>query len=674
MPIDRRPPSPGRPRDSRTSRDQLSGPHLKPTDSWRGITWRSALLGLILAGGLCALTPYNDYVIGNTYIAGNHFPVGAAAVLLALSLLNLLLRRLRGRLLLTAQEITVVYIIVMVTSGIPSTGLLRYLLPVLTTPYYFATPGNRWEHVLWGHIPQWLGVSDPLASSWLWEGMPVGAHLPWGPWWLPLFRWAVLIAALWLLMLSLATLVRKQWADRERLAFPIVQFPLEVLRPSDGTPALAFFRNRLVWVGTGAIFFLHLLNGLHQHFPAIPNIPTFWDLDYYLTDRPWSAMAPLYVALFPAAIGFAYLLTLEVAAGFWVATLFLKAEGVVLSSLGYEGASAWGGVISQVTRHEQMGGLLVLSLVLLWSLRGTMAKSLRSIFTPSKTADDAQEPLSYRFAAAGLVCALAVAFAWLVAAGMEPLPAAGFLLVLAGIYLVLTRIVAEAGMLMVHLSFTPADYLLAFSGSAALGSASLTVLTFVDCALTWDLREFFMPSALNAFRLAEQSGIRTRKLSGLIGAALVLCALIAVPAFLYTCYHSGAASTAISLGSHPRRFFAALASQLENPSRPANVKYLSMAAGGALVAMLTWLRAYFVWWPIHPLGFVMATSWASLNLWFSLFVGWLLKLLTIRYFGLRGYVQLRPLFMGIIMGDILAAVFWIIVGLFTRVGIMVTVN
>jgi len=84
-----------------------------------GITWRSVLLGFVLAGGLCALTPYNDYVVGNTYIAGNHFPVGAIAVLLLLSLLNFVLHRLRGRALLTLRETAVVYIIIMVTSGIP---------------------------------------------------------------------------------------------------------------------------------------------------------------------------------------------------------------------------------------------------------------------------------------------------------------------------------------------------------------------------------------------------------------------------------------------------------------------------------------------------------------------------------------------------------------------------
>ena len=62
----------------------------------RAITARSVLLGLLLAAGLAAITPYNDYVIGNTCIAGNHFPIGAVAVLLLLSLAYLGFHRLRG--------------------------------------------------------------------------------------------------------------------------------------------------------------------------------------------------------------------------------------------------------------------------------------------------------------------------------------------------------------------------------------------------------------------------------------------------------------------------------------------------------------------------------------------------------------------------------------------------
>jgi hypothetical protein len=202
------------------------------------------------------------------------------------------------------------------------------------------------------------------------------------------------------------------------------------------------------------------------------------------------------------------------------------------------------------------------------------------------------------------------------------------------------------------------------------------VLTFVDSSLTFDLREFLMPTVLNGFRLAEQSGVSTRKLVPVIAVALLFSLLVSIPAFLYSCYRPGAAQigNVVELWSHPLRFFGRLADRLQNPVYPTATQYVSMAAGAAIVAVLSWLRISFVWWPIHPLGFVMATSWASLNLWFSLFLGWVFKLLTIRYTGLRGYVMFRPLFMGIILGDVMGAVLWMVVGWFTHVGFMVTVN
>ena len=195
-----------------------------------GVTWRSVVLGLLLGGGLCALTPYNDYIVKNTFIAGSHLPIGAVAVLFLLALLNLAIYRIRGRALLHLREIAVIYIIIMVTSGIPGLGLLGYLTPILTICHYSATPGNRWAELFWDHIPPWMTVSDETAFRGYYEGLPAGVPIPWGAWWLPMSRWSILIAAIWLMMICLAALVRKQWADRERLAFPLVQFPLEVLR------------------------------------------------------------------------------------------------------------------------------------------------------------------------------------------------------------------------------------------------------------------------------------------------------------------------------------------------------------------------------------------------------------------------------------------------------------
>lgn len=640
------------------------------------ITWRSVSLGLLLAAALCAITPYNDYVVGNTYIAGNHFPIGGVAVLLLLSLCNFLLYRKRGRPLLTMGETAVVYIIIMVTSGLPSSGLLRYMVPCGTVPYYFATPGNQWEQLFWDRIPIWIAVSNPGAATWFWEGLPERVGVPWRPWITMMSHWFVFFGALWLTMISLAALVRKQWVDRERLAFPLVQFPVDVLRADEAGPSAPFFRSRLVWIGAGVVFLAHLANGLSRQFPNIPDVPTFWTLDQSVPDRPWNAAIPLYLGIFFSAIGFGYLLPLEVAAGFWGSVLFVKAQGVVLSAIGYEGDSAWGGTIAGITRHEQMGGLVVLAFVLCWLLRGTFADAFKRAFTRATGIDDSGEPIAYRAAVFGLLIGVLVMGGWLLAAGMTPPFMVLYLISFLAILIVLCRIVAEAGMLMVHLVFSPLDYLMLFGGTLAMGPGNLTALTFVDCSFSWDLREFLMPSVLNGFRLAEQSGVPNRKLAPAIAVALMVCLLAAIPACLITFYKLGASQigNVVELESHPRRFFGRLGNWLQTPESPSNYQYVSMAVGAAIVAALSWLRLNFVWWPIHPLGFVMATSWASLNLWFSLFIGWFLKLLTIRYTGLSGYVRFRPLFMGVILGDVLGAVLWIIVGWFTGHGFMVTVN
>ncbi|MHC5035516.1 MAG: DUF6785 family protein, partial [Planctomycetota bacterium] len=587
-----------------------------------GITWRSVLLGLALAGALVAITPYNDFIVGNTFIAGNHFPVGAVAVLLMLCLLNVIAARARGRAVLHAREVVVVYVLIMVTSGIPSSGLLRYLLPSLTTPYYFAGVGNRWDHVFWEHITPWLGVSDQAAAFWFWDGLPENAAIPWGPWIFALSRWSLFVGALWLIMFTLSALVRRQWADRERLAFPLVQFPLEGVRPHEVRGAAGFFGNRLVWIGAAAVFLLRIINGLNVYFPAFPAIPTAWYLDSSLPDRPWNAATPVWLIVQPTAVAFGYLLTLEVAAGFWASALFIKAQAVALSALGYEGTSAWSGTIAEIGRREQMGGGLVIAGILLWFLRGTLIDAFKKLFGRAPEVDDSAEPLSYRLSMLGLLLGLAGAFLWLLAAGLSTWQAAVFVVGFVCICLVLTRIIAEAGMLMVHLPFSPVDYLLLSGNSAFLGPRTLTTLTFVDCAIGFDLRELLMPSLLNGFRLSERSGVATRRLSPLIAVALLVCLCAGTVGFLVTMYKCGLlqGNQAGLLEYHPRRMFGQLDARLQNPARLSTVEYVSMAAGGAIVAVLAWLRLNFVWWPIHPLGFVMATTWATINLWFSLFL------------------------------------------------------
>ena len=47
-----------------------------------------------------------------------------------------------------------------------------------------------------------------------------------------------------------------------------------------------------------------------------------------------------------------------------------------------------------------------------------------------------------------------------------------------------------------------------------------------------------------------------------------------------------------------------------------------MLFGSGFTIWLMWMRHVFVWWPLHPVGYMMLSAWASFKLWFSIFLGW----------------------------------------------------
>jgi uncharacterized metal-binding protein len=83
-----------------------------------------------------------------------------------------------------------------------------------------------------------------------------------------------------------------------------------------------------------------------------------------------------------------------------------------------------------------------------------------------------------------------------------------------------------------------------------------------------------------------------------------------------------------------------------------------MGAGGLVTVALSGLRARFLWFPLHPVGYLAANSWGIHINWLSFFIGWLLNTLITRYGGLKIYRTLLPFFFGLIVGDMLHTVLW----------------
>ena len=83
-----------------------------------------------------------------------------------------------------------------------------------------------------------------------------------------------------------------------------------------------------------------------------------------------------------------------------------------------------------------------------------------------------------------------------------------------------------------------------------------------------------------------------------------------------------------------------------------------LAIGAGVCAVLQILTWQFSWWPLLPVGYIVATSVFAGQLWFSILLGWLAKLILLKLGGSSLYRQSRPVFIGLICGEALAAGTW----------------
>ena len=61
----------------------------------------------------------------------------------------------------------------------------------------------------------------------------------------PLCWWAIFGLLIYLVMICLYAILRKQWVERERYAFPLIQQPIKLAnQPQPGLSFSSFFRNR----------------------------------------------------------------------------------------------------------------------------------------------------------------------------------------------------------------------------------------------------------------------------------------------------------------------------------------------------------------------------------------------------------------------------------------------
>ena len=117
-----------------------------------------------------------------------------------------------------------------------------------------------------------------------------------------------------------------------------------------------------------------------------------------------------------------------------------------------------------------------------------------------------------------------------------------------------------------------------------------------------------------------------------------------------------------------RAELASLTPALPAPRSWSNVFFTLL--GAAITIVLFTLRFVFPWWPIHPVGFAFAMVLPVRVAFFSIFLAWLAKTIIMRAGGVKLYNRAKPLFLGLIFGEVLISGigFFIDLALFNDMG------
>jgi hypothetical protein len=579
--------------------------------------------------------------------------------LLCLVLMNLALRAIAPRTRLSQGELLTIYSMLLMSGAMAGHDTLQNMFGAITHPawYVHENPALPWPRTFFNFLPRHLLVWDTNALQGFYEGGSSMYRLAvLRAWAVPLIWWGAFVLVLSGMMICLNILLRRPWTEQERLAFPIVQLPIAMTLEDGG-----FFRSRLMWAGFIAAFSIGTLNGLHYFFPSLPYLKVrHGEIFVQPKTRPWNAIGSLPFSFYPFAIGIAYFLPLDLAFSCWFFYLTRHMQIVASEALGLRRLQDFPYINEQAS-----GAWIGLAVVALWGVRGFLGSAVR---TAIRSAHPGQEPAedpeaaTYRWATAGLLAGACFTLWFGLSSGMSLWVAVVFFSVYFALSIAITRVRAEFGSPHEIFFVNPGSIMASVFGPEVLQPRNLTSIS-VFYWLNRGYRNHPMPNQLEAFKMAEAGKMEIAKLAGALAIALFIGVLATYWAHLDEGYRKGAMA-------EDRGFkwwagaesFNRLESWLEYGVTGKGPRRIATALGFAIVAILRVLRGRYIWWPLHPAGYALGVSFAMDYFWSAFLISWAVKLVLVRYGGMKTHRAAIPFFLGLILGDYTIGSIWGIIG------------
>lgn len=581
-------------------------------------------------------------------------PWGVLFNIIVLLCFNALVRLVRPSLAFTQAELVTVYVMVCISVMLAGHDSLQLGVPNMSHPWWYATEANGWEELILPHVPKFATVSDLSVLEPYYEGHETLYRPQRIRAWLgPTLWWVTVVFAVGLVMIGITVLLRRQWTEREKLGYPIVQLPLAM---TEGGGSRRFFADRVLWAGILLAAGLDLYNGLHSFWPALPLVDVRHNTGHYIDTGPWglpwSAMGRIPLPLYPFLIALGFLIPLDLCFSMWFFYLFRKLQQVAAAAVsvplmpGLPYATA-----------QSFGAWFALFGYAMWMGRRYFAALGRQIWSGRLSDEvDKGDPMSDRAAVVAIVAGLSFLVFFCMRAGMTLAAVAPFLIFVVVIHTTLTRVRAELGPPSHEMAgnMNAAQLELIFAGSKNMAPGTLVVFPLFWWLTGRGYRTSPMPVQLEGFKMAQVSGAEPRRLAVGMVIAFLLGGLFSHWSAIHLTYLHGTSP----LITHNQGQWNQVASWLAHPTEPNWQRMTFIGVGAVATSGMMWMRLHFMWWPLHPAGYALSMVFGVEYFWSCLLIAWIIKWAILHWAGHRIYQRFLPFVYGVIIGEYAVGAFW----------------
>ena len=638
------------------------------TTSVEKVTPRALVIGMAMAAWVALWPTYTSLILRSTRADYAHLSVALLIPFVCLLAVNILLER-RGY-GLSPSELLIICCIGMVAAFMQGEWLSNYLITVLAVPHYFASPENRWDDLILPHMPPWAVVADRQSAAGLFEGLSPGLVFPWGAWVRPLFWWGTFLAAILSVNLCLNVILRRQWTEHERLAYPIAKALFEItgVAGSQGTLA-TLCGSRLFKVGFGIIFLVSCWNIATWFFVAMPQAPILNSYEGLREITIARGFPQAILTLSPLTLIFGYFTNLEVLFSIWFFYVLAMIQAGVFNRIGLDlGSSDPWCSFHPAIGWQSFGGMIVFVGWGLWIARRHLRNVFSKAFTGNERVDDSDELMSYRTTVWLLIGGLVYSAFWLRQTGMGWGPILAFWFATLILYLGLARILVESGLVFLRGPITAQAFTWHLFGVLGMGPASAVALG-LTFSYFCDAKTFAMTPLSHVPRLGMAMHRASRKilapavmLGALVGAVSVIGFTLYQGYFVMGSYNFGSDSYGATGGIPAVNVWRLTAGRIQGGFMSTDwTRIFYLGVGSAFTGLLFYLRYRFPGFPIHPIGFTISASSTLRNTTMTIFVVWVIKSLILRVGGLERYRATSPLFLGMLIGFLAGVALGVIV-------------